>query len=166
VAPLPVVFIPYRGAYVLYTAFPGAVLYVATVLVAAQDLAIRKYPQYQTALACLVFVVVGWRWGKVNLHDQRADSRPWLYTSANNVHAMVDQMRVLEPRLPAGARLLFLEDAFGTDEWTPYFIVKLLYHDDSLVPDRIKMMDQKPADWSSYQFVFTFEHGRYIRLKP
>jgi hypothetical protein len=79
---------------------------------------------------------------------------------------MADQMRSLAPRLPKGARLLFLQDPFGTDEWTPYFIVKLLYRDDTLVPDRMKMLDKKPADWNGYQYVFGFQDGRYQRLKP
>ena len=165
-APLPVTFIAYRGGYVLYTAYPGAALYSAVALVAAQDFITRKYPQYRTALACAVFVLVAWRWGKLNLHDQRIDARPWLYDSAAKVHSMADQLRILAPRLPKGARLLFLQDAFGTDEWTPWFIVKLLYRDDTLVPDRMKMLDKKPADWNGYQYVFEFQDGRYRLLKP
>lgn len=166
VAPLPVAFIPYRGAYVLYTGYPGVVLYAATILVAVQDFITRGAPQYRTALACAVFVLVGWRWGKLNLHDQRSDPRHWLYDSQAQVHALADRMRVLEPSLPKGTRILFLDDAFGTDEWTPYFVIKLLYRDDSLVPDRIKMMDRKPVGWTEYPYVFTFQNGRYIRLKP
>ena len=69
-APLPVAFIAYRGGYVLYTAYPGAVLYAAVVLVAAKDFTRRKHHQYRTALACAVFVLATWRWGKLNLHDQ------------------------------------------------------------------------------------------------
>ena len=163
---LPVAFIPYRGGYVLYTAYPGAALYAATILVAAQDYVTKTQPQYRTALACAVFALAGWRWGKLNLHDQRIDPRPWLYESQRQVHAMADQMLALNPHLPKGARVLFLEDAFGTDEWTPYFVMKLLYRDDSLVPDRIKMMDRKPTDWNEYQYVLTFDAGRYRQLKP
>jgi NADH:ubiquinone oxidoreductase subunit K len=166
VAPLPVTFIAYRGGYVLYTAYPGAVLYAAVVLVAAQDFIARKHPQYRTALACAAFVLIAWRWGKLNLHDQRIDPRPWLYESAAEVHSMAGQMRGLVPQLPKGARVLFLQDGFSTGEWTPYFIVKLLYRDDTLTPDRIKMMDKKPADWNSYQYVFGFDDGRYRLMKP
>ena len=107
-----------------------------------------------------------WRWGELDLHDQRIDPRPWLYESAAQVHSMARQMRSLAPQLPKGARLLFLQDAFSTSEWTPYFIVKLLYRDDTLVPDRMKMLDKKPSDWSGYQYVFGFGHGRYSLLKP
>lgn len=160
---LPVAFLAYRGAFVLYTSYPGWTLYAALTLVALQDL----IPiQRKTALACLVFALVGWRFGKLNLHDQRADARTWLYQSPAQVKQMVDDVKALEPHLPKGARCLFLKDAFGTDEWTPWFIMKLLYRDDTLTADRVKMMDNKTPDWNNYQYVFTFENGQYRLLKP
>jgi hypothetical protein len=55
---------------------------------------------------------------------------------------MAREIPLLEPHLPKGARCLFVDDPFSTDEWTPYFIMKLLYRDDTLVPDRVKMMDR------------------------
>jgi hypothetical protein len=166
VGTLPVSFIPYRGGFVLYISWAGWVLYAAVLLVAAQDFLLRKWPQYRTALACIVFVLVGWRFGKVNLHAQRVDPRNWLYDPAATVHAMATQMRALQPSLPRGARMLFIEDAFTNQEWTPYFIMKLAWHDDSLVVDRTKMMDGKTPDWNDYQYVFTYERGLYKQLKP
>ena len=118
------------------------------------------------AFACVVFVLLGWWWGKRNLHDQRIDGRVWLYRNANQVRALVETMRILEPRLPRGAHVLFLDDAFGTDEWTPYFALKLMYHDDTLLVDRIKMMDQKPTGWSDYQYVLGYEDEQYRLVKP
>jgi hypothetical protein len=159
---LPVAFLSYRGAFVLYTSYPGWTLSAAIALAAVQDL----IPVNKTALACLVFALVGWRFGKYNLHDQRADARTWLYQSPAQVRQMADEMRTLEPHLPKGARCLFLEDAFSTDEWTPYFIMKLLYNDDTLTVDRVKMMDNRKPDLGSYQFIFTFENGKYRLLKP
>ncbi len=159
---LPVAFLAYRGAFVLYASYPGWTLYAAIALVAAQDL----FTKYKLAIACAVFLIVGWRFGKLNLHDQRADPRSWLYRSPAQVRQMAREVAALEPALPQGARCLFVNDPFPTDEWTPYFIMKLLYRDDTLVPDRVKMMDRKPADWSGYQYVFTFEDGKYRLLKP
>jgi hypothetical protein len=163
---LPVSFIPYRGGFVLYISWAGWVLYAAVVLVAAQDLLLRKWPRYRTALACAVFILVGWRFGKLNLHDQRVDPRHWLYDPPFQVQSMTAQMRALQPVLPRGARMLFLEDAFTNKEWTPYFIMKLAWHDDTLVVDRTKMMDGKVPEWKDYQYVFTYESGRYKQLKP
>jgi hypothetical protein len=159
---LPVAFLAYRGAFVLYTSYPGWTIYAALVLVALQDL----IKLHRTALACFVFAIVGWRWGKVNLHDQRADPRTWLYESPAQVHQMASQMKAIDPTLPKGARCLFLNDPFSTDEWTPYFVMKLLYQDDTLVPDRIRMMENKTPDPNAYQYVFTYENAKYQRLKP
>jgi hypothetical protein len=159
---LPVAFLEYRGAFVLYTSYPGWTLYIATVLVALQNL----IKQHRTELACMVFAIVAWRWGKINLHDQRADPRTWLYQSPAQVRQMAYEIPTLEPHLPKGARCLFLNDPFSTEEWTPYFEMKLLYRDDTLVPDRVKMLDNKPATWDSYQYVFTYENAHYRRLKP
>jgi len=79
---------------------------------------------------------------------------------------MALEIPALEPTLPKGARCLFLKDPFSSEEWTPYFIMKLFYRDDTLVPDRIKMMDNKQPDLNDYQYVFTFENAKYQRLKP
>jgi hypothetical protein len=163
---LPVSFLPYRGAYVLYVAYAGWVLYAGCVLGALCEWGGRRERRVRTAFACGVFVLLGWWWGKRNLHDQRIDSRPWLYRSANQVRALADAMRALEPRLPRGAHVLFVDDGFGTDEWTPYFVVKLIYHDDTLLVDRIKMMDQKPGDWGDYQYVLNYRDGQYRLVKP
>ncbi len=159
---LPVAFLEYRGAFVLYTSYPGWTLYAAIVLAALQDLV----KVHRTALACLTFVIVGWRWGKLNLHDQRSDARVWLYQSPDQVEQLADALPALAPQLRTGARCLFLKDPFSTDEWTPYFIMKLFYRDDTLVPDRVKMMDNKTPNEGDYQFVFTYENGQYRRLKP
>jgi hypothetical protein len=163
---LPVSFAPQRGGFVMFISWTGWALYAATVLVAVQDMLTRRTPQYRTALACIVFVLTGWRLGKMNLHDQRLGPRHWLYDGPVLVHEMADQMRALHRQLPANASMLFLEDSFNTDEWTPVFIVQLLYRDPGLTVDRIKMMTAKPPNWDGYQYVFTYEDGRYRQLKP
>jgi hypothetical protein len=163
---LPVIFLPYRGGFVMYISYAGWTLYAAVLLVLLQNALTHTYPQYRTALACVVFVLVGWRWGKANLHDLRIDPKSWLYDPAAQVHAFAGQMRALHWALPRGAATLFVEDPFTTGEWTPYFVMKLLYRDDSLTVDRIKMMNPKPSGWSGYQYVFTFEGGKYRQLKP
>ena len=155
VATLPVSFIPYRGGFVIYIAYAAWTLYAAIVLVRLQDLLIRSHPQYRTALACLVFAIVAWRFGKISLHDQRVEPKLWLYDGPKLVRAMADQMRALHPTLPKGARTLFLDDPFATDEYTPYFIMVLLYRDPAIVVDRIKMMPGKSPDRSHYQYIFT-----------
>ncbi len=162
---LPVLFAPPRGGFVMLVSWPGWVLYGATVLVAFEDVFARPAPQYRTALACLIFMLVAWRFGKWNLHDQRADPRHWLYDGPTMVHAMADQMLALHPVLPEHARMLFLNDPFGTDENTPIFVIRLLYEGPGLHIDRSKLMPHQPPNPDDYQYVFTYESGRYRELK-
>lgn len=163
---LPVSFIPYRGGFVLYIAWAGWVLYAGVALQILQDFAVRKWPRYRTELALVAFLVVAWRFGKLNLHEQRTDPRHWLYDPPAKVHEMASQMRNLAPFFPPAARLLFLEDGFTNEEWTPYFIMKLAWQDDTMTIDRIKMMDRKKPDWNDYQYVFNYDHSVYKQLKP
>jgi hypothetical protein len=163
---LPVSFAPARGAFVMFISWPGWVIYAAALLVALQDPIMRSHPQYRTALACAVFVLAGWRMGKFNLHDQRADPRHWLYDTPALVRAMSRQMMQQHPSLPLGTRILMTADPFSTGEYTPNFVMNLLYRDPSLKLDRVGMMEKAPANWDGYQYVFTYEGNSYKQLKP
>lgn len=171
---LPVSFVPARGGYVIYISYMGWVLYAGTVLVALEDLITVRAPQYRTAVACVVFVLVGWRVGRVNLHGLRHEDRPWLNEPPAAVHAMVDQLKTMHPDFPPHARVMFLEDGFTTGEWTPLFIVRLLYHDPAMTVDRVKQKTARPAGWEQftsadrihYDYVFTYENGHYWQVRP
>ncbi len=159
---LPVWFVPARGAFVMYLSYPGWALYAAVALVSLQDLATRARPEYRTALACVVFALVGWRYGKFNLHDQRADPRHWLYDGPKAVRAMAAQMLRMNQDFPPHARILFQDDGFTTEEWTPMFILRLLYEDRDLTVNR----DKIAPDRTRHDYVFTYENGRYRQVSP
>jgi hypothetical protein len=171
---LPVSFAPARGGYVMYISYVGWVLYAGAVLVAFEDLISRRAPRYRTVVACAVFVLVGWRWGKINLHTLRVEQRPWLYEPPAAVRAMSDQLLAMHPSFPPHTRVLFLEDGFTTGEWTPLFIVRLLYRDPKMIVDRVKEKTDRPPGWDQhtspdrvhYDFVFTYEGGRYRQVQP
>jgi hypothetical protein len=171
---LPVSFAPARGGYVMYVSWIGWVLYASIVLIAFEDLLTRKFPQYRTALACVVFVLVGWRVGKIQLHALRNDTRTWLYDGPAIIRDMAHQLPAMHPSFPQGTRILFQEDAFTTGEWTPMFVMRLLYHDRNLVVDRIKTKTEKPPGWEQftspdhthYDYVFTCENGKYRQVTP
>jgi hypothetical protein len=163
---MPVAFAPARGAFVLFISWPGWVLYGAVVVVALEDLLVRRYPEYRTALACVVFAVVGWRAGKINLHDQRADARHWLYDTPALARNLSGQMLKRHATLPRGTRILLTEDPFSTGEYTPSFLLALLYRDPGLQVDRTTMMAKPPANWDAYQYVFGYEGNQYRQLKP
>lgn len=172
---LPVAFSPARGGYEIYAAaWLGCVLYPAALLVALQDLITRRSPRYRTALAAIVFVLVGWRVGKANLYDLRHGERDWLYDPPRAVRSMAAQLAAKHPTLPPGSRILFLEDGFTTEEWTPLFILRLIYEDPALVVDRLKQDTKRPPGWEQfcsadrvhYDHVFNYLAGRYIEVPP
>ena len=165
-AAMPVVFIPPRGGYVLYIPYPGWCLFAATLLVQGQDSLLRIWPALRFRLAMFVFVLVAWRWGKANLHDQRIDpQKEWLYASPRAITNLIDQVAAKHTFAP-GSSILFLDDGFQTDEWTPVFALRLYYLDPTLVVDRVKMMNGAPADWSNYRTVFAYQAGEYVQRQP
>jgi len=170
---LPVSFSPARGGYEIYAAaWLGWVLYPAALLVQLQDFVTQRVPQYRSVLAALVFILVGWRVGKVNLYDLRHGERDWLYDPPRAVRSMARQVVALHPTLPPRARILFLEDGFTTDEWTPLFILRLVYEDPALVVDRLKQDSNRPPGWQQfssadrvhYDHVFNYLAGRYVEV--
>jgi hypothetical protein len=104
--------------------------------------------------------------GKINLHDQRADPRTWLYDSPALIRTMTGQMLEKHPNLPRGTSILLTSDSFLTNEYTPLFVLRLLYRDPDLTLDRISKMPAPPANWDSYQYVFAYEDKLYRQLKP
>ncbi len=159
ISTLPVAFLPSRGGFVLFVSWAGWVLYTA----ALADLALTTFtrnPRHQRLAAVAVFILLGWRFGKINLHDQRLGNREWLYGDARDVETFSKQ------NFPHSGSLLFLEDGFGTDEWTPLFILRLQSKNATLVVDRVKMMNPKPTTQDGYPLVFTYEDGTYRRVKP
>lgn len=163
---LPVIFIPPRGGYVLYIAYLGWTLYAATLVSMLVNLTVRPWPRHKAVVAVIVFVLIGWRFGKANLHDQRFDKRKtWLYESPEAIKTFATQMYGMHRAFKPGTRILLLNDAFQTDEWTPVFIGRLLYGDQFLTVDRMKMLDVKPTDWKDYEYVFDYVSGRYWQMK-
>ncbi len=156
---LPVAFLPSRGGFVLYISWAGWVLYAAVLTDLVLKTTVRK-PHPQTLAAAFVFVLLAWRFGKLNLHDQRLGNREWLYGDARDVELFASQ------NFPQDGPLLFLDDGFGTDEWTPLFILRLQSKIATLVVDRVKMMRPQPATQDGYPYVFTYQNGVYRRLKP
>jgi hypothetical protein len=104
---LPVTFTPVRAGYVLYFSSLGWSLCVASLLVRIEDLIAIRHPQYKLAGACVVFVLVAWLYGKIQLHAFRVDPHPGLYDGTASVRAMAQQIASMHPTLPSG-RTFFL----------------------------------------------------------
>ncbi|HVW07237.1 MAG TPA: hypothetical protein VHC90_01570, partial [Bryobacteraceae bacterium] len=165
-AMLPVSFLPIRSGYVLYIPYIGWCLYGAMVLVAIQDAIVSRLQSYKIAVASLFFAVIVWRFGKINLHAQRVDPRHELFDEPALVRSTAAQFLSMDASFPPGSRLLLLHDPYPSDGWTPYFIIKLLYHEKRLRIDRPKMMEGRPVDPTWYQYIFDYDNGRFRQVLP
>ncbi len=162
VTPLPVLFIPHRGLFVMYLPLAGWALYLAEVVVLVSGRVWRVLTGKRAtagiaacAIACLA----------VALHS-RYQRRSYLMKSekesSRHSRALIQNLKAMELPIKPGGRLLLLRDAFGTDEWTPFFIVRLFYHDPSLTVDRVKMKQPvtPPEETPPYDFVLDYDGER------
>jgi hypothetical protein len=159
VTPLPVNFIPQRGAFVMYLPFVGWAIYAATVLVLLRDRIART--ELATARVALFVVAAAGLWclqrpGTDRLRIEA--KRDW---SSNPITRMAHDLREIHPALPHASRVLFLNDGFDTDNWTPVFVLRLMYRDRGLEVERAKM-NQGIGREGTYQHVFDYREGRYV----
>jgi hypothetical protein len=173
IGPLPVIFIPFRGFFVMYIPLIGWAGLAAAVLVEGRNwlwqriwhrprLSANPFEPERIILFSLVaFVMVS-----ITKHDAASATRS---TDAGQV--VITDMRNdildLNEPLPKRAQVLFLHDRFPPDAWGTLMIAQLLYHDRTLWVDRPTMMHDRP-DESSYDRVFDYVNGRLavVRRRP
>ncbi len=163
IAPLPVMFVPVRGSFVMYIPAFGIALYLAATLVLVRDRLISRFtprPSGRIALEAVIFLLC--MVALIRYHGVHPLSPP----PQDDIGPLVVKLAELRPRIPS--RILFLDDPFSTEEWTPLFVCRLYFHSLTVVADRIKMLPYKPdqAAIDSYDVIYTYSAGRYTRVKP
>ncbi len=169
--PLPIIFIPYRGFFVMYLPMAGIALYLGSALVEGRDWLWRVLwnrpplppnawePERIVLFACIAILLPLGR----NIDPQTmlaVTDRAVQYVQ--DTHA--DVMRLNEP-LPRGARILLLRCRYPDDSWGPFMMIQLMYHDRTIWVDRPAMMKTAPdaAAIASYDRVIDFNgHDLYI----
>lgn len=170
--PLPVIFIPWRGLFVMYLPYAGWVMYVATILVEGRNQAwsrIWKRPPLgdnafepeRIFLFVIAALAVVWipRMSPPGVIYQDPSHR-YIRMTKNEL------IRLNQP-LPRGARVLLLHDRFPADSWGPLQLAILLYRDRTLRVDRPSMMRTAP-DVTKYDCVFDYAGQQLVvvRLGP
>lgn len=161
--PVPVVFLPWRGFFVMYLPLAGWVLVIATLLKLTLDWLINFFGMQHwryTAQAAKIslFLVLGLAITQI----RRLDANPYLIPhdpSWQAIRQMRDDILSLNAPVPKGARLLFRHDRFPADAWGPLMMSQLLYRDRALSVDRPTMM-KVPPDEASYDRVFDYVNGK------
>lgn len=158
-APLPIMFIPYRGFFVMYFPFAAWALYLGTALAVARErLAPPRWTRAsQAVLAALVIAVV-----LAGTRDEHLQA--WQLDPLRPVIAGTEQdfLRLNEP-LPRRGSILLLHSRYPADAWGPLMTAQLLYNDRELWLDRPAMMPHPPtpADYHSYDLVLDFDGRQF-----
>jgi hypothetical protein len=163
--PLPIIFIPYRGFFVMYTPYVGWAIYLALALILLRNRLMRiMKPGWQMPTGAweperiFLFCLVAW------LVAQGGHAKGVTLTGHDPLIRPVQQqrddvLRLQEP-LPRGARVLLLHDRFPPGEsWWPLFTIRVLYRDPDLWVDRLTMLKKQPdeAALAGYDRVLDFD---------
>jgi hypothetical protein len=165
--PLPVVFLPLRGFYVMYVPLAGWSIWFAILLVEARDWLIREVrrdspiPRWgwttaRLALATLVALIVAQGTRDIDFRTPHLDPIPAIIENTRR-----DFLAMNEP-LPAHAHAILMHARFPDDAWGPLMIERLLYRDRTLWLDRPTQMKTPPdaAALAAYDRVLDFDGHR------
>ncbi len=164
-APLPVIFIPYRGFFVMYMPLAGWVIFIATLLVGGRNWLWKhawKRPQLPSNAfepeRIFLFLPVAFLVAWIPRHDS-ASVLGYRDPAHEVVQAMRNDLVGLNEPVPKGSKLLFLHDRFPPQAWGTLMISRQLYRDRTLSVDRPTMMSQ-PPNLSDYDRVFDYVDGK------
>ncbi len=171
-APLPVVFIPYRGFFVMYLPMAGWAIFAASVIVKGRDWLWRVLwkrpplpygawqPERVFTFAAVAFLIALGR-----NTDLSTNMVP--HSSAASVAETYSDIMRLKERLPPRAYILLLRCPYPDESWGPMQMMQLLYHDRNLIVDRPTMMKVKPDEksYAYYDRVIDFNGKDLLVLK-
>lgn len=168
--PLPVIFIPYRGFFVMYLPLAGWAMFGASVLVRGRNwlwthvwkrpgLSSNAFEPERVVLFLIVAYLV-WLTPRQDSVSElgRIDPGQEIVRETRR-----DIVRLNEP-LPKGARLLFLHDRFPVEAFGPLMMARLLYRDRTISVDRPTMMDHRP-NLAEYDRVFDYVDGKFAVVR-
>jgi len=151
ITPLPVLFIPHRTLYAFYVPVFGWAAFAATLLVRLSHWARFPLPAlalFITALLLVKHVPIPW-----------SGAMP----EGGKLYALHNDLLAGAPSLPRGSHVLFLNDAFQGEPWTPLMLLRLTYNDLSLELLRPRGLTQ--PDRLTATAVFDYVHGHMIRTR-
>lgn len=173
VTPLPVAFVPYRGAYAMYVPAFGLALYLSALIVSFRKAFFRgitnsrvlnlqtvRLMQIDTFFGCVILLFV--------LHTSRPLPDPpevdrLIHSTLNQLPGVSPPKAISQPR-----KVLFLQDPFPPDSSDLMYMVRLFYKGPDITVDRVKLTSPAPAPETvdSYDLIFTFSGKELTRIKP
>jgi hypothetical protein len=155
---IPVAAIESRTGYAAYVPYFGLALTVGAIVSGARSHLIRLTRRKDLEMATAVILFVGFAmllgWAHM---VRRMPGNRYFEWDKPRVMALMDDFRRTIPEFPPHARVLLTDDvdAWGPD-WGPMFLLRLLYHDNTVWVDRPKNME-RPADLALYDLVASYQ---------
>ena len=170
ITPLPVIFIPPRGAYALYIPSFGIAVFLAAMIARGREAfarlaagpltgSARRLLQMDTFVLCVILLIF----------IARAHPLPDVSAEDVMIRSVATQILRTLPKLNDSARsVLFMDDPFPADSDALTYIVRLHYRRQDLIVDRVKTMTPPPDKngIAGYDYVFGFHGPDLFRVKP
>ncbi len=170
IAPLPIEFLPGRGAACLYLPFVGAAIFLAVVCVdlasgvaafLAAEPVFRRLGEQRLFLLLLAGCVS--MWGRENDWLKRSFVKPAMAQTGALTWDVIGQFRTLHPKVLPNSRVVFLNDPFV--DWDMAFIADLWFRDRSLALVLHRKTPITPEEIARAGHVFDWRDGRLIQLR-
>ncbi len=175
---LPLAFIPWRSLSAAYIPVAGLAICCAVVLVALRDVierSVLRLPEPDDGILwgvtpgrIVLFTLLATLMLRVH-PDSSSHYDSWRreYTQ---IGGLMEQMHELHPTLKKGGRILMVKDPFPYKDyrWASLFAAGLVYHDKSLVVERVEQFEPAPyaAQVAGYDLLLTYENGRLRDALP
>lgn len=153
---VPVAVIASRSGYAAYVPYFGLAMTVGALVSGVRSHLIRwtRHEDLETATAVALFIGVAVLLGWAHM-VRRIPANGYFEWDKPKVMTLMDDFRQTIPEFPPQARVLLTDDVWGPD-WGPMFLLRLMYHDDTVWVDRPKNMD-RPPDLASYDLVVSYK---------
>lgn len=170
IAPLPIEFLPGRGAACLYIPLAGWAIFAAVLCVdvagavatflAAEPVVGRLG---RRTLCFLLLAGCVTLWGRENHWLKRSFIKPAMAQTGALTWDVIQQFRAMRPRVRPGSRVVFLDDPFV--DWDMAFIADLWFRDRSLAIVLHRKTPLTPAEIADAAHVFDWREGRLTQLR-
>jgi hypothetical protein len=169
-SPLPIEFLPGRGAACLYVPFVGLAIFLAVVCVdlaeaAASFLAMEPVFGRVGRQRLFVLLVAGCvtLWGRENDWLKRSFIKPAMAQTGALTWDVIGQFRALRPQVRPNSRVVFLNDPFV--DWDMAFIADLWFRDRSLAIVLHRKTPITEEEIAAAGHLFDWRDGRLIQLR-
>jgi len=159
---LPFLFLNPRGFFVAYVTLPGWYLYAGSLLAWLRETAERVLPPSPgfgaRAQQALLFGIVA----ALLVPRHRAEkpvAAAAIIGDYQTHKKLIGQLASRYPKLPRGARVIFLSDPYPADDYILYFIFALQYRDRDIRVDREKVEPGLIAKTAGVEYAHVFNWG-------